>query len=211
MLPEGGRLLNRNVTVVLLGVVAVGLALLVFLPGPDEPSAGAPVAASPADPAPPPTVAAVPRARQPATGAAPSAAPPRADAPEVQPASPSSEQARSEADDDAPHGDFLYTPDVDGIREAIKAAAPEIQKCYQTMLHDYPDTSGKITIGFTVRNTDDGRALVREAEVVDSTADSLYMEGCTVTAMEDLPFSPLEDGELTVRWPFVFRPSAEAE
>jgi hypothetical protein len=97
----------------------------------------------------------------------------------------------------------IFAIDSDGIQDGVKSQLEEIRGCYDTLLADHPDAAGRIVAAFTIGP--DGRVLA--ADIDDSTVGSVYLEGCMVTAMEDLRFEPTKDGsEVQVTYPFDFSP-----
>lgn len=104
----------------------------------------------------------------------------------------------------APEQPILHPVDKDGVKAAIMLAAKDIGDCYRTLLADYPDMSGRIEMSFDIEDDGD-HAAVKRAEVLDSSIDSIYLEGCAVTALEDVWFEPVGDEGASVTWPFVFR------
>ncbi|MEZ4317055.1 MAG: AgmX/PglI C-terminal domain-containing protein [Myxococcota bacterium] len=202
---------RRIVAAVAAGLLVLGLVAAALLAGGTaEPTAPPPpgrsarrqpvvreVAPVP-DPEPEPAV--------PAPRAAPDPGPAGGDAKSPGPPEPTPDgpDAADLAEDPADGELFLHPVDKDGIQDAVTEALPEIRECYRTLLESYPDVAGAMTLAFEISNQGD-RAIVTGVEVVDSTVDSVYMEGCVVTAMEDLPFEPLsQGGTLTVRYPFRF-------
>ncbi len=191
------------------GLVLLGLfVILAVLPGegPAEPAAPAPAKKERVvkrfDTRPSPSPRPDGPVAAPRTGA-PDAADPTdrvraGDPPQL--AIPAGEAGEAEANEEP----VLYPLNRDGIRDAMTNEAEDIRRCYETILKDYPDTAGRIAVGFTISP----EGVVTEADIEDSSAGSLYLEGCIVTVMEEVRFDPGDTTENTrVTWPFVFRAS----
>lgn len=94
---------------------------------------------------------------------------------------------------------FPVSPE--GIRDAIDSQKHELQACYETLLDSYegePGLDGQIAVAFEI--AEDGRVV--GADIDQSEIDSIYLEGCIATAMEDLRFDSGSPG--TVTYPFQF-------
>ncbi len=202
-----------------LGLIgAAGLFLLPGLLAPDDPA--------PDDPAgrasvPVPDVAPRTRPDPAAAGAAepPKADQPRSDAPSEDPdpsggdATTTDDHARADgaasgegALDDASaasaEGTATFPMSREGIRDAIASQKEELQACYETLLDSYggdPGLDGDIAVSFDI--SEQGRVLA--AEIDESEIDSIYLEGCIATAMEDLRFEGGSAGSVT--YPFRFQ------
>lgn len=98
---------------------------------------------------------------------------------------------------------ILHGTDVEGIKVAMGEAAGLLQPCYETLIQDFPEVEGRLSLSFQIVDVG-GFGQVQQVEVMDSAVDSTYLEGCAVTSLEDVHFEvPAEP--LTVNWPFVFR------
>ena len=98
--------------------------------------------------------------------------------------------------------------DREGIGDAIDSQRGELKACYDTLLDSYggdPGLDGRIEVAFDVDAT--GRVVA--ADIESSAIDSVYLEGCVVTAMEDLTFDV--GSEVTVTYPIRFRQNAQGD
>jgi hypothetical protein len=103
-----------------------------------------------------------------------------------------------------------FFPDHDGIREAMKAAIPEIRDCYEQWLQTNPELKGKMTMSFSIAPTDAGAGRVEDLSVASSEIAHLGFEGCVKNVMSGMDFAtPYDDGTgepapMKVKYPLVF-------
>ena len=147
---------------------------------------------------------------------APSAAQPAAPAPASgseaghQPLAPAASEAAGDDDDSA--GGFElrrpYPVDRDGIQAAMTSQIDSIRQCYDAWIQKNPDIEGKLVLGFTIEPDGEApeEASVRGVEIKDgSTVDHVFLEGCVVSAVDELRFeAPRDGGVMTVNYPFMF-------
>ncbi len=101
----------------------------------------------------------------------------------------------------------------DDVVDAMQAVKPLMKKCYVSMLDDFPGASGKVSARFTLEAKDE----VGEVEVVEfldqDTQFDAQMTECMAKALSQftLPMAGLNDGSLTVTYPFTFRTDDEAK
>jgi hypothetical protein len=108
--------------------------------------------------------------------------------------------------DEEPPDDVLYTPDGDGIPQAVRDHIGEMKDCYEAWLAANPGLEGKIVVDFIIEqdpdDTDAGR--VRDLSVDESTVDHLMLEGCVGSVFEGLAFeAPSEEVHVT-GYPLIF-------
>jgi hypothetical protein len=197
--------MDRRVVAGIGGMAVLGALVVLWMPGPSPTSSERPdpaVAASSAEP--PPAVESSSR-RVTRYPSAPVAEQGPARVAEALPVPPQEDAPATEEPEAAAVEPVLYPLDREGVRDAIRAASKEIKACYDTLLDSYPDMSGRITVGFTMVGRGDHTEVVG-ADITQGTLDSTYMEGCVVTAMEDIHFEAAPEGDRHhVSWPFVFR------
>jgi hypothetical protein len=204
---------SKGIAIAALGAVVAGVALLVMLPRGADPEP------APIEPAEPTRTVKRFDAAPPASGAHAGPAPAASSAaptppPQTPPPAPSVDLDAEEpppADAEDVAETTVHPLDVQGIRAAVREASKEIAACYDTYRESYPDASGRITVEFELLGRGD-RTDVVGADIAEESAeesmDSVYLEGCVVTAMEDIRFEGTPEGEQgSVSWPFVFRSS----
>jgi hypothetical protein len=123
-------------------------------------------------------------------------------------------QAVARAADDATRrsggGERAISPD--DVVEAMAAVKPLMKACYDQMLDDFPEASGRVTARFTLEAKDE----VGEVEVVEfleeDTQFDAQMKGCMTKALAEftLPMAGVNEGSLTVAYPFTFAAEDEA-
>jgi hypothetical protein len=123
-------------------------------------------------------------------------------------------QAVARAADDATRrsggGERAISPD--DVVEAMAAVKPLMKACYDQMLDDFPEASGRVTARFTLEAKDE----VGEVEVVEfleeDTQFDAQMKGCMTKALAEftLPMAGVNEGSLTVAYPFTFTAEDEA-
>ncbi len=95
-----------------------------------------------------------------------------------------------------------YGTDREGLLAAVRGRREELKRCYTTFLHSYPDVEGSVVFSMHLVDRED-HAVVERVTIEESEVDSLYLEGCIVTVMEELRFEPV-NGELAVTFPLSF-------
>ncbi len=103
-----------------------------------------------------------------------------------------------------------FAPDHDGIREAMRAAVPEIRECYEAWLQTNPDLHGKLVLSYAIAPTDAGEGEVRDLSVSSHDIAHVPFEGCVKNVMAGVQFGlPIDDGTgepapMNVKYPLIF-------
>lgn len=92
--------------------------------------------------------------------------------------------------------------DASAIRGVVRDHRDELGFCFAWQLHQHPELEGRVTMSFTIG--EDGR--VTEAEVVDDQLGDETVLRCFVNVTRRMEFPAPEDGEVSVRYPFVLSP-----
>jgi hypothetical protein len=90
------------------------------------------------------------------------------------------------------------------VEQAVEAARPALMACYQE--HAPRWAGGQVTLA--VRVGTDGKK--KRVEVGESDLGSWAVEKCLVGVAQKLALGPAHGGEVTVRVPLAFSPSAES-
>ena len=86
----------------------------------------------------------------------------------------------------------------------MAAVKPLMKTCYDQMLDDFPEASGRVTAKFTVRAEDEiGEVDVVEFLDGDAQFDA-RMKVCMTRALDAFTIPMDGEGELTVSYPFTF-------
>lgn len=77
---------------------------------------------------------------------------------------------------------------------------PAILECYQGWLSQNPELEGKLKVKFVIaaREDDPEVGRVKKIELVDTTVDHVWMEGCVLSAVEDAEFAPPAGGGVVI-------------
>jgi len=87
------------------------------------------------------------------------------------------------------------------IGRVIRTHLPRFKYCYEKSLNSNPNSSGKVSVSFTIAPN----GAVASAEVRETTLDSREVEACVVGVMQSLRFpQPRGGGMAVVTYPFVF-------
>lgn len=90
------------------------------------------------------------------------------------------------------------------IDEKLKAAAPEIQGCYQQALKTKPGLRGKVNVNFVVAT--DGKVVHTDAgDVDDALADEPTVD-CILSAIRKLEFPQPKGGRVFINYPLSLEP-----
>ena len=112
-------------------------------------------------------------------------------------------------DDDSAGVSRPYPTDYAGIKAAMEGRIDDIKECYDAWVTKNPEIEGKIVLGFDIEPDEEApaEAGVRSVQILDgSTVDHVFLEGCVVSAVEEMRFeAPADGGSLTVNYPFLFR------
>ena len=97
--------------------------------------------------------------------------------------------------------------DKDLVRQVIRENVGKVRFCYEESLQHNPSLAGKVAVRFVIGR--DGQ--VRSASVDDgSTLSDAALSACLLSRVRGLVFpAPKSGGEVTVRYPFVFKSAGE--
>lgn len=101
----------------------------------------------------------------------------------------------------------------DYVREVVGEAIGEVKACYDRALAESPSLGGRLVVEFTISAEPDIAGLVDEYEIVGDSdqvlATNETMADCLADTILSLEFSPPRNGgNVTVKYPFEFRPIA---
>jgi hypothetical protein len=127
-------------------------------------------------------------------------------------ASPSEAEASDKSDADGPG------LDMEAIQEAMNSYKPVVKRCYERLLQDFPDVSGKVTIAFDII-TEEGEGRIELAELADSddvgVKTDLFdtrLHDCMLSNLGELTFPAPRGGQkLRVNYPFRLRAEAKSD
>lgn len=97
----------------------------------------------------------------------------------------------------------LFKASVHGIEDAMMAAMPDIQDCYEKWLQQRPDLSGRLVLGFSLGADDAGAGEISGLQVVDGGLGHALMEGCVKNSVQNLRFEA-PDEPFEVHYPLMF-------
>jgi len=89
------------------------------------------------------------------------------------------------------------------INQVVVTHKAGINMSYQKYLKKYPALEGKITIRFTISSS----GKITAVEVVENTTGVAELEQEIVRKIRMWQFDPIPEGDATVTFPFLFRPS----
>jgi outer membrane biosynthesis protein TonB len=93
----------------------------------------------------------------------------------------------------------------DDIKDAISAARPAVQRCYEDALKGNPDLAGNLKVRFTVVQSG-GTGHLRDAEIAEDDTGNPFLGMCALKALAEVEFpAPGRDGVVTVTYPFRFQ------
>jgi len=106
---------------------------------------------------------------------------------------------------------MVYEVSREGIQSAMQETLPKIKECYEGWVADNPDLAGRLRVTFTIsEETDsDDIAHIDEVQIQDSELAHGLLEGCVLNVVGGLSFDPLEEGAVTVTYPFAFSSAAD--
>jgi len=93
--------------------------------------------------------------------------------------------------------------DNDAINRLVTSNKTSIRMSYEKFLERTPDLNGKITIRFTI--TASGK--VTDIQVLENTTGNADLEKEITRKIRMWQFEEIADGDVTVTYPFIFRPS----
>jgi len=94
--------------------------------------------------------------------------------------------------------------DITAINEIVSTHKVSIRMSYERFLKRAPDLAGKITIRFTI----DAGGNVNKVEIVENTTGNKDLEDEIVRKVGMWKFETINEGEVTVTYPFLFQPAS---
>jgi TonB family protein len=94
--------------------------------------------------------------------------------------------------------------DITAINEIVNTHKVSIRMSYERFLKRAPDLAGKITIRFTI----DAGGNVSKVEIVENTTGNKDLEDEIVRKVGMWKFEVINEGEVTVTYPFIFQPAS---
>jgi TonB family protein len=94
--------------------------------------------------------------------------------------------------------------DITAINEIVSTHKVSIRMSYERFLKRAPDLAGKITIRFTI----DAGGNVSKVEIVENTTGNKDLEDEIVRKVGMWKFETINEGEVTVTYPFIFQPAS---
>jgi TonB family protein len=94
--------------------------------------------------------------------------------------------------------------DITAINEIVSTHKVSIRMSYERLLKRAPDLAGKITIRFTI----DAGGNVSKVEIVENTTGNRDLEDEIVRKVGMWKFEAINEGEVTVTYPFIFQPAS---
>jgi outer membrane biosynthesis protein TonB len=91
------------------------------------------------------------------------------------------------------------------IDEKLKAAAPEIQSCYERGLKAKPGLRGNVNINFVVAT--DGKVVHADASAGDDVLDDNATIDCILVAIRKLEFPQPKGGRVFINYPLKLEPA----
>ncbi len=94
--------------------------------------------------------------------------------------------------------------DIAAINDIVATHKTSIRMSYERYLKRAPDLAGKITIRFTI----DASGGVSRVEIVENTTGNKELEDEIVRKIGMWRFEAINEGDVTVTYPFVFQPAS---
>jgi TonB family protein len=94
--------------------------------------------------------------------------------------------------------------DIAAINEIVTTHKVSIRMSYERFLKRAPDLAGKITIRFTI----DAGGNVSKVEIVENTTGNKDLEDEIVRKVGMWKFEAINEGDVTVTYPFLFQPAS---
>jgi TonB family protein len=94
--------------------------------------------------------------------------------------------------------------DIAAINEIVSTHKVSIRMSYERFLKRAPDLAGKITIRFTI----DAGGNVSKVEIIENTTGNKDLEDEIVRKVGMWKFETINEGEVTVTYPFIFQPAS---
>lgn len=93
--------------------------------------------------------------------------------------------------------------DNSAINKVVSSNKVSIRMSYEKYLKRMPDLSGKITVRFTISAS--GR--IASVQILENTTGSSELENAIKRKVKMWRFASIPEGDVTVTYPFIFRPS----
>lgn len=93
--------------------------------------------------------------------------------------------------------------DNNAINKVVKSNKTSIRISYEKYLKRIPDLAGKITVRFTILAS----GKVTNAQILENTTKNSGLERDIIRKIKMWHFEEIAEGEVTVTYPFIFRPS----
>lgn len=93
--------------------------------------------------------------------------------------------------------------DNNAINKVVTSNKTSIRMSYEKYLKRIPDLTGKITIRFTILAS----GKVTDVQILENTTGNTGLERDIIRKIKMWHFEEIAEGEVTVTYPFVFRPS----
>lgn len=93
--------------------------------------------------------------------------------------------------------------DNSAINKVVSSNKVSIRMSYEKYLKQIPDLAGKITVRFTISAS--GR--ITSIQILENTTGSSELERDIKRKVRMWRFAPIPEGDVTVTYPFIFRPS----
>lgn len=93
--------------------------------------------------------------------------------------------------------------DNSAVNKVVSSNKVSIRMSYEKYLKQIPDLAGKITVRFTISAS--GR--ITSVQILENTTGSSELESDIKRKVRMWRFAPIPDGDVTVTYPFIFRPS----
>lgn len=96
----------------------------------------------------------------------------------------------------------------EAVQAAIGTARPAIADCYRQALAQNADLEGVLKVQFVVQ-AEGGTGHLKDAEITEDSLGNPFLGMCALKAIAELSFEAEMDGEVTVNYPFILRPTPE--
>lgn len=93
--------------------------------------------------------------------------------------------------------------DNSAVNKVVSSNKVSIRMSYEKYLKQIPDLAGKITVRFTISAS--GR--ITSVQILENTTGSTELENDIKRKVRMWRFAPIPEGDVTVTYPFIFRPS----
>lgn len=100
-----------------------------------------------------------------------------------------------------PDAGMRYALTRDGIRAAVQEGIPGIRECYEEWIKVQPTLGGRVSVRFRIGTDDAGEGKVQGISLGDAGLGHFAMEGCILSAFDELRFEAPENGTMDVTYP----------